>query len=125
MTDELYKQEILDHAKHPRHFGPLKGATHEARLENTLCGDELTLQLKASKGTIVDAAFTGRGCAITIASASLLTESLVGKSIPAVRKLTRSDIDRLLGVKVGPAREKCAYLSLEALHQTIGKAKSS
>ncbi|MFH0829208.1 MAG: SUF system NifU family Fe-S cluster assembly protein [Candidatus Kerfeldbacteria bacterium] len=115
MTDQLYRDIILDHNKNPRHFGKLKKTTHEAFLENTLCGDEVTMQLKVEKGKVVDIAFSGRGCAITTAAASLLTDEIIGKSVAHVQQLTTNDIDQLLGVKVGPARERCAYLPLEAL----------
>ncbi len=119
MTDALYKATILDHHKHPRHFGTLKRSTHEAHLENTLCGDEVTMQFKVEKGKVIDVAFSGRGCAITTAAASMLTEAVLGKSLAAVKKLTSKDVDKLLGVKVGPAREKCAYLGLETLHKAF------
>lgn len=119
MTDELYREIILDHHKHPRHFGTLKNPTHEAHLENTLCGDEVTMQLKVEKGKVTDVAFSGRGCAITVASSSLLTDAVLGKSLAAVKKLGTNDVDKFLGVKVGPAREKCAYLGLETIRQAL------
>ncbi|MBI4092817.1 MAG: SUF system NifU family Fe-S cluster assembly protein [Candidatus Kerfeldbacteria bacterium] len=121
MGEELYKEIILDHHKNPRHFGTLKKPTHQAHLENTLCGDEVTMQLKVEGLRIKDVAFSGSGCAITIASASLLTDAVLGKSLAAVKKLGTKDIDKLLGVKVGPAREKCAYLGLETLCKALGK----
>ncbi len=119
MSDDLYKEIILDHHKHPRHFGTLKKPTHEAHLENTLCGDEVTMQLKVEKGKITDVAFSGRGCAITVAASSLLCEAVAGKPLAVVKKVKTQDIDKLLGVKVGPAREKCAYLGLETLKKAI------
>ncbi len=121
MRDTLYREIILDHHKHPRHFGTLKKPTHEAHLENTLCGDEVTMQLKVEKGRVVDVAFSGRGCAITTAAASLLTDAVLGKSLVAVKKLGTTAIDKFLGVKVGPAREKCAYLGLETLQLAVSK----
>lgn len=121
MTDELYKDLILDHAKDPRHFGAIRNATHEAELANTLCGDEVTMQLRVEKGKVVDVGFTGRGCAITTAAASLLTDAVLGKPIAAAKKLKEKDIDRLLGVKVGPAREQCAYLALQALRKATAE----
>lgn len=119
MTDQLYRDLILDHHKHPHHFGTLVKPTHEAHLENTLCGDEVTMQLRVEKGTVVDIAFSGRGCAITTAAASLLTDAVIGKTLTAVKKLSVTDVDRLLGVKVGPAREKCAYLALETVRHAV------
>lgn len=119
MTDDLYKEIILDHHKYPRHFGTLKKPTHEARLENTLCGDEVIMQLAVSKGKVVDVAFSGSGCAITTAAASLLTDQVLGQALAKVKKLGSKDIDKLLGVKVAPAREKCAYLGLETLKKAL------
>lgn len=124
MKDDLYREIILDHHKNPRHFGTLKKPTHEAHLENTLCGDEVTMQLKVEKGKVTDIAFSGRGCAITVASSSLLTGAVFGKSLTAVKKLGTKDVDKFLGVKVGPAREKCAYLGLETVQRALGKAKT-
>ncbi len=122
MTEALYRDAILDHSKHPHHFGTLKDATHEARLENTLCGDEVTMQLKVKKGKVAEVAFSGRGCAITTAAASMLTDAAAGKPLSSVRKMSTKDIDKLLGVKVGPAREKCAYLGLETLKKAVEAA---
>ncbi len=124
MVEGLYREIILDHHKNPRHFGTLKKPTHEAHLENTLCGDEVTMQLKVEKGKVTDVAFSGRGCAITVASSSLLTDAVLGKSLTIVKKLGTKDVDKLLGVKVGPAREKCAYLGLETFQRALEKAKA-
>jgi nitrogen fixation NifU-like protein len=124
MTDELYREIILDHHKHPRHFGTLKKPTHEAHLENTLCGDEVTFQAEVKGLKIKDVRFDGQGCAITIAASSLLAEYAQGKSVSVVKKLGTKDIDKLLGVKVGPAREKCAYLGLETVQRALGKTKT-
>lgn len=120
MSEDIYKEIILDHHKHPRRFGKLLKPTHEAHLENTLCGDEVTMQLKVEKGKVADVAFSGNGCAITIAASSLLCESVAGKQLTVVKKISTKKIDELLGVKVGPAREKCAYLGLETLKKAIG-----
>ncbi len=119
MTDDLYREIILDHRRNPRHFGKLPKPTHEAHLENTLCGDEVTFQLKVEKGKVTDVAFSGSGCSITTASASLLTDKVLGKFLASVKKLGSKDVDSLLGVKVGPAREKCAYLGLETLKRAL------
>ncbi len=119
MTDDLYREIILDHHRHPRHFGTLPKPTHEAHRENTLCGDEVTLQLKVVKGRVADVAFSGSGCAITTAAASLLTDKIKGLPMAKVKQLSTKDVDRLLGVKVGPAREKCAYLGLETLRAAV------
>ncbi|MBI5405061.1 MAG: SUF system NifU family Fe-S cluster assembly protein [Candidatus Kerfeldbacteria bacterium] len=121
MSDDLYRDIILDHHRHPRHFGKLKNATHEAHLENTLCGDEVTMQLRVEKGKVTDVAFSGSGCSITTAATSMLTDRVMSKSLAAVKKIGSKEIDKLLGVKVGPAREKCAYLGLETLKRALVK----
>lgn len=77
------------------------------------------MQLRVEKGKVVDIAFSGRGCAITTAAASLLTDRIVGRPLSTVKKLSTKDVDRLLGVKVGPAREKCAYLGLETVKKAV------
>ena len=121
MTVDIYRDIILDHHRNPRHFGALFKPTHEAHLENTLCGDEVTLQLRVEKGKVVDVAFSGSGCSITTAATSLLTEAVIGKSLAQVNKIGSKTVDGLLGVKVSPAREKCAYLGLETLKKALQK----
>ena len=135
---ELYQELILDHARHPRHFRSLDDATHSADGVNPLCGDKLTVYLRvADDGCIEEATFEGVGCAISVASASLLTESIRGRHADEVlahgdaliARLTgkgngdasgddRSNFDKLRaleGVKEFPARVKCATLPWRAL----------
>ncbi|MGA8203494.1 MAG: SUF system NifU family Fe-S cluster assembly protein [Woeseiaceae bacterium] len=138
---ELYRELILDHARSPRHFGGLPGATHSAEGINPLCGDKLTLYLRLDDdGTIADAAFEGSGCAISVASASLLTDLVIGMPVEqalgyfdaVTSRLTGSgaaspaDIDfgklrALDGVREFPSRVKCATLAWHALDSAINR----
>lgn len=128
---ELYRDLILDHARHPRHFGRLGAATHEAAGINPLCGDKLHLYLEVDDRKIVkDASFEGSGCAISVASASLLTDAVIGLNCDTalarrhdVTRALRGDADgsdlgklqALLGVREFPSRVKCATLAWHAL----------
>ncbi|MBM4421269.1 MAG: SUF system NifU family Fe-S cluster assembly protein [Chloroflexi bacterium] len=113
--DDLYRDYILDHYKNPRNFGELAGATHTYSDNNPLCGDELTFALKVVGDTIEDVRFTGKGCAISQASASMLSEQVKGMTLDDAKKLDRDDILENLGIAISPARIKCAMLSLKTL----------
>ena len=84
---ELYQEVILDHSKHPRNFGKLDDAEHEARGNNPLCGDNITVYVKTEDGVVTGISFEGSGCAISTASASLMTEAVLGKSVEEVEEL--------------------------------------
>ncbi len=136
---DLYRELILDHARKPRHFGKLDGATHFAEGINPLCGDKLKLYLRLDDaGRICDAKFEGSGCAISVASASLLTDSVIGlhenAALEKVEHVTarltgsagdsgaRLDLGKLRaleGVREFPMRVKCATLAWHALHSAI------
>jgi nitrogen fixation NifU-like protein len=120
---DLYREEILDHYKHPRNFGHLPQASIVGTADNVSCGDTISLEiaLTGAKGEeiISDIRFSGTGCAISQASASLLTEHVKGKTVGEIRKLTPEHIYELLGVTLTPSRVKCALLSYEALVSTI------
>ena len=141
---ELYRELILDHARNPRHFGKLESATHEAEGINPLCGDKLKLYLRIDNDKlIVDAAFEGSGCAISVASASLLTEIVEELETDAVDDLVdtvtsrlagenRDEIDDRLaklraleGVSEFPARVKCATLAWHALRSAVHNDKNT
>jgi nitrogen fixation NifU-like protein len=146
---ELYQEVILDHGKHPRNLRALADATCSAHGRNPLCGDQLTVYLKlGSDGTVEDAAFEGRGCAISVASASLMTELLRGKTEAQARQLFDSfhalaagdgepsappeledELDRLqvlAGVRQYPVRVKCATLAWHTMKAALaGKPEVS
>ena len=139
---DLYRELILDHARSPRHFGKLDGATHSAEGINPLCGDKLRIYFSIDPdGQISDAKFEGSGCAISVASASLLTDMVIGlktevaldyfsalvarlsgKSVPGGPTDAAIDLGKLValeGVKEFPSRVKCATLAWHALNSAI------
>ena len=136
---ELYRDLILDHARHPRHFGKLGHSTHTAEGINPLCGDKLKLYLDVdAQETIRDAAFEGSGCAISVASASLLTDAVIGMNsddamafVAAVtaelsgsgthdgRSVDLGKLRALAGVREFPSRVKCATLAWHALRSAL------
>ncbi|MGZ3586188.1 MAG: Fe-S cluster assembly sulfur transfer protein SufU [Candidatus Limnocylindrales bacterium] len=118
--DDLYRDEILDHYRHPHNFGTLEAPDAVQEGSNPLCGDRITLMLGISDEGIVDeVAFTGRGCAISQASASMLTDEIKGKPLAAIVKLGSRDVLDTLGIPISPARLKCALLSLDTLRRAL------
>ncbi len=115
----LYQAVILDHAKNPRNFGQLEHATRSAGAKNPTCGDALTMDLDIRNGIIEDIRFRGAGCAISQASASLLTESVKGMPTETASGLGTDALLGLLGVELSPNRLKCALLSLEVLKKAL------
>lgn len=114
--DDFYRELILDHYKNPRFRGTLDPHTFTFEDENPLCGDKLRIDVRLDDtGHVVESAFTGRGCAISQASASLLMEKIQGASLDELRALTKDDVLELLGIDLTPARLKCALLSLKVL----------
>jgi nitrogen fixation NifU-like protein len=119
---DLYRDNILDHYKNPRNFGSLKNPDVIGVGDNPLCGDCLSVELKCDKkGILTDVAFSAKGCALSVASASILSESLRGMSVARARELRGEDIQELIEVSVGPGRLKCALLPLVALQQALKK----
>ena len=133
---ELYRELILDHARNPRHFGKLDDVSHQAEGINPLCGDKLRVYLDLDGNTIRDASFEGSGCAISVASASLLTETVIGmnkddalnhldaviNSLTSDREAAGVDLGKLValqGVREYPSRVKCATLAWRALGAAI------
>jgi len=112
--DDLYREQILDHYKNPRQKGQIDPSDFSFEDENPLCGDFLHIDLKVDdNGVITDAKFEGHGCAISMASADLVLESLIGKTLEDAKKLTKQDVLDLLGIELSPVRLKCALLSLK------------
>ena len=113
--DQFYREYILDHYKNPRNFGRLEhpDITHEE--DNPLCGDVVGMDFRVKDGMIEDVRFHGRGCAISQASASLLTERLKGMPLDDAKKINKDDVLGELGIEISPARIKCALLSLKVL----------
>ncbi|MFL5885900.1 MAG: iron-sulfur cluster assembly scaffold protein [Thermoleophilaceae bacterium] len=114
--DELYREQILEHYKRPHNFGELDAADLEFFDSNPLCGDELRVQLKLdSDGRVEEVAFSGHGCAISQAAASLVSDELSGKTPDEILRLDREFVLDLLGIDISATRMKCALLSLKVL----------
>ncbi len=118
---ELHKENVLDHYRNPRNKGVLENYTVAHREHNPLCGDELQCYMLLNHTLLKDISFTGEGCAISQASASLLTEEIKGKGIEDVKKLAPWDVYNLLGIPISHARSKCALLALKAVHKGLLK----
>lgn len=120
--DNLYREEILDHYKNPHNFGDLADPTVVHEESNPLCGDQINLQLKIDQSKVVAARFRGQGCAVSTASASILTDHIQGQNLDRLRQIKGEDILDLLGLEnLSPARLKCAFLSWEALKHSLEK----
>jgi nitrogen fixation NifU-like protein len=117
--DDLYRDYILEHYRRPHNFGVLEAPTATFEGANPLCGDRITMQLAVVDGVVTGVGFTGRGCAISQASASLLTDEVRGKPVEEVAKLSATDVLDLLGIEISPARLKCAMLSFDSLQHLL------
>jgi nitrogen fixation protein NifU and related proteins len=116
LSDDIYREIILDHYRNPRNKGKLPDADVSIHDSNPLCGDEIDMHLKVDGDKIRDVKFEGRGCAISQASASMLTEMVMGKPLTSIKDLSKNDILENIGLtSLGPARIKCALLSLKVL----------
>jgi len=115
MSSEIYKDIILDYYRNPRNFGDLQDPDVRAKDSNPLCGDIIEMQLKIKDGKVDDIRFKGKGCAISQASASMLTEVVKGKTLDEVKALGKPDVLELLGIDPGPTRIKCALLGLKVV----------
>jgi nitrogen fixation NifU-like protein len=138
---ELYQEVIFDHNRHPRNFHAMKDASHTADGHNPLCGDQLTVYARIEDGVVQEASFVGHGCAISTASASLMTEAVKGQPVDQVEALFRDmhamlteahpeerdfgKLEVLSGVREFPARVKCATLAWHTLHNAIAQARDT
>jgi len=118
---EIYKEIILDHYRNPRNFGIPENMKDAISIDNPSCGDTISLALSIEKGVLTDIRFSGSGCAISLAGASLLTQALKEKSLEEVTSFSKDAMLSLLGVEIGPARMKCALLALEAFQKALQK----
>jgi len=116
MDDSLYREYILEHYKRPHHFGELEAPDLAAHDTNPLCGDELRVQLRLDgDNRVADVAFSGQGCAISQASASMVSDEIIGMPIDDVLRLDKQFVLDLLGIDISATRIKCALLSLKVL----------
>jgi len=119
--DDLYRDYILEHYRRPHNFGVIDEPTASFEGSNPLCGDRITLQVGIRDGVVERVGFTGRGCAISQASASLLTDEIKGKPLAEVTGFRADDLLELLGIEISPARLKCAMLSHDSLQHVLGE----
>lgn len=113
--DDFYRQNILDHYQNPRNFGTLEHPDIRAEDSNPLCGDKIRMELQVKDGRVEDVRFTGIGCSISRAAASMLTEEIKGKTLEEVKRIGRDEVLEMLGIELGPVRLKCALLALKTL----------
>jgi nitrogen fixation NifU-like protein len=117
---DVYRELILDHYKHPHNFGHLDHPNASNTQYNSACGDKITMEVKLDgNGNVMDVRFSGEGCAISQASASMLTDAVKGKTKEEVLKLTSSDIFSMLSTELSASRIKCAILPLEVLQKAV------
>jgi nitrogen fixation protein NifU and related proteins len=120
LSEDIYREIILDHYRNPRNKGRISNADVSFHDSNPLCGDEIDIHLKVEDNIVKDIKFEGRGCAISQASASMLTEMVMNKPLTSVKELGKDDILENIGlVNLGPARIKCALLSLKVLKMSM------
>ncbi len=121
MAYDMYQEVILQHYRSPKNFGPLAGADHVGEESNPLCGDHITLRLHVDPGSrkIDQVRFEGDGCAISVASASMLTEKVEGLSLEEAGRLSRDDVLQMLGIPLSPVRVKCALTGFVALGRAL------
>ena len=117
--DDLYRDYILEHYRRPHNFGVVEDADASYEGANPLCGDRITLMIGVTDGVVDRVGFTGRGCAISQASASLLTDEIKGKPLAEVAGIRADDLLDLLGIDISPARLKCAMLSHDSLQHVL------
>lgn len=120
MSIDMYAENIMDHFNSPRNLGKIKNPDIKHTGLNPFCGDQLEISVKLNREKeIADIKFEGRGCSISQASASMLTEAIKGKTLDQVKKLSKEDILDLLNIPIGPVRMKCALLGLDTLREGI------
>ncbi len=119
--DDLYRELILDYYKNPRNFGRLAHPTHAFEMSNPFCGDRIRMEARVVNDRIKGIAFSGSGCAISMAATSMLTENVLKKETAYLQALTKDDIVKMLGVQLTPVRLKCALLGLEVLQKAVSQ----
>lgn len=115
--EELYREELMEHYNNPRNFGEMARPDVSFRDSNPVCGDEVTMHLRVQAGKAAKAMFTGKGCAISLAAASMLTEEVNGKTLKEITGMGQGDVLKMLRITPGPVRIKCAMLALRTLQK--------
>jgi len=114
--EDLYRENILDHYQNPRNYGSLDDPDISYEDDNPMCGDVIRIDVKLDEeNRISQVSYSGEGCAISTASASMLTEKVLGKTVDEVKQIGKEDILDMLGIQLGPVRLKCALLPLKVL----------
>lgn len=119
MTSDLYRENILDHYGNPRNEGELEDPDISYERDNPVCGDVVRIDLKLTDGRVSQAAFSGQGCVISMASASMFTEEIQGKTIAELKAMDDEDMFQMLGVDLGPSRANCGVLPLRVLREAL------
>ncbi|HEX4206025.1 MAG TPA: SUF system NifU family Fe-S cluster assembly protein [Ktedonobacteraceae bacterium] len=117
-----YREYILDHYRDPRNYGTLDDPDVHSEDTNPLCGDQLSMDIQIEGDHVKAVRFQGRGCAISQAAASMLSEMIDGKTVEEITALGKDDVLEALGISISPARTKCAFLSLRVLHRGLAVA---
>lgn len=118
---EMYTDVILEYYKNPVNYGEIIKPTIHFHENNPTCGDVIDIYILFDKNKIKDVKFKGKGCAISVATSSMLTEKLMGKDVDYLKKMNKDDVIKMLGIEISPARMKCALLSLRAAKQGLLK----
>jgi nitrogen fixation NifU-like protein len=121
MAYDMYQEIILQHYRAPKNFGSLPDPTMAGEESNPLCGDHIRVELKldATRANVEEVRFNGDGCAISVASASMLTQAVKGKPLTEVERMTREDVLKLVGIPLSPVRVKCALTGFSALGRAL------
>lgn len=122
---KLYREHILDHYRHPRNQGTLDDADISSEMDNPVCGDVVRLDIRLKDGQVSEARFSGHGCVISIASASMLTEEILGKTVEDLKALQDEDVFDMMGITLGPVRAKCGLLPLRVLHEGLSRLEEA
>ncbi len=117
--DELFRENILEHYRHPRCHGTLDPADITVEDANPLCGDRIRMDFRIAEGVLKEVRFSGHGCSISQAAASMLCEHVQGRTLEEIKTLGRADVLEMLGIELGPVRLKCALLALKTLKAGI------
>ena len=124
-VETVYREQILDHYRHPRNEGILEDADISCELDNPVCGDQVRIDVRLRDGRVCESRFSGRGCVICMASASMLTEEVLGKSVEELALIADEDVFRMLGVTLGPVRAKCGLLPLRVLQEGLSRRRET
>ena len=123
--ENLYREHILDHYANPRNQGTLDDADISCEWDNPVCGDVVRIDLRLENGRVSEARFSGQGCVISMASASMLTEEILNKTVEELKALQDEDIFSMLGITLGPVRAKCGLLPLQVLQKGLARLEES